>query len=119
MRDFHFVWGFIAIGVNLLVGAWGVWLWRRHRLPVPKPFWPLVYTGHAAIAVQVAIGLVLNERTPAPGIHVFYGFVLLIAAVLSYAIRSEHARSNVLRFSAVALFIGVVGAARTIPTGLG
>lgn len=118
MQTFHTNWAFITVALNGLAGLWGL-LWVRNHLPPPVLFWPFVIAGYAAVAVQIGIGLSLTGGSvPEPArLHVFYGFVLLIAAVLSLAFRSDRPRSNVLRLSAISLFIAVVGGARTIPTG--
>lgn len=119
MRTLHANWAFIAVGVNLIAGLWGI-LWVRNHLPAPNAFWGVLIAGYAAVAIQVGLGLAITGGSvEGAETHAFYGFVLLVAGVLSLAFRSVHARSNVLRFSAISLFIGVVGAARTIPTGFG
>lgn len=117
MRTLHANWAFIAVALNLVAGLWGL-LWVRNHLPAPNAFWGVLIAGYGAIAIQVALGLWITGGTiEGAQLHAFYGFVLLIAAVLSAAFRSERPRSTVLRLSAISMFIGIVGAARTIPTG--
>lgn len=119
MRTLHANWAFIAVALNVIAGLWGL-LWVRNHLPAPNVFWGVLIAGYGAVAIQVVLGLsITGGSIEGAETHAFYGFVLLIAAVLAFAFRSEHARSNVLRLSAISMFIGVVGAARTIPTGFG
>lgn len=108
MRSFHENWAYVVIVSNLFAGLWGLFLVRRRR-PVPKAFWPVIFAGQGALAIQVGIGLALIQTGIEPsGIHLFYGFVVAIAAVLSYAFRGEGARRTLIVFSSVALFIGAV-----------
>lgn len=117
MRTLHANWAFIAVALNLVAGLWGM-LWVRTHLPAPNVFWGVLIAGYGAVAIQVGLGLAITGGSiEGAELHAFYGFVILIAAVLSAAFRTTHPRSNVLRLSAISLFIGIVGAARTIPTG--
>jgi len=108
VRTFHANWAYVVVSVNLLTGLWGL-LFVRRRLPAPAAFWPVVGAGYAALAVQVVLGLALTRTLGnPPGIHMFYGFVVAIAAILVFAFRSEDAKHNVTYFAAVSLFVGAV-----------
>jgi hypothetical protein len=98
----------VVVVLNLVAGGWGVWMALR-RKPAGKGLWPLIYAGQAALALQVVIGVTLSRRITPPGIHMFYGFVLLIAAALSYAFRGDSPRRMLTVCAAVALFVGAVG----------
>lgn len=115
MRTFHANWAYVVVGLNLVVGVWGIG-WVRRSLPTPSAFWPLTYAGQGAIAVQAVLGTVLHQDTPAPTIHVFYGFVVLIAAAVAWAFRSRDEQRNVTIFSAIAIFVAAVSGIRGIPT---
>jgi hypothetical protein len=108
MRTFHSSWAYAVVVLNLVAGLWGL-LFLRNRERTPKAFWWLIAAGQAALLVQVAFGLVLYQRERPPAIHVFYGFVLVVAAILAFAFRGEGARRTLLVFASVALFIGAVG----------
>ena len=108
MRTFHANWAYVVIGGNLLVGLWGLFLVWRSR-GAPKAFWPAIFAGQGALALQVGIGLAMTRTYGNPsGLHLFYGFVVAIAAVLAYAFRGEGARRTMTVFSAVAVFVGAV-----------
>jgi uncharacterized membrane protein YpjA len=114
MRAVHRDWAFVVVALNMLSAAWGLTLYRR-RLAATRGFWTALLTGYAALAAQVVIGVVMYQsRKPANRLHPFYGFVLLIAAVLSLAFRAEAPRRALLILSLVALFVGVVGVRATL-----
>lgn len=106
MRDFHAVWAYVVVVLNLAAALWGL-LWVRRRLPAPQAFWAAIGGGHAALLVQVVVGLILTRTLGRPALHMFYGFVVAFAAILAYALRGDE-RRNVLVFSFVALFVGAV-----------
>jgi uncharacterized membrane protein SirB2 len=106
---FHRSWAFVVIVVNLVSGIWGLVLYRKRASP-GRAWWATLLTGHTVLLVQVIVGVILfSHHRPPNKLHPFYGFVLITAAVLSYAFRSEGARRALLVLSGVALFIGVVG----------
>lgn len=108
MRTFHINWAYVVVVLNLIVGLWGL-LFLRKRERAPRSFWYAIGAGQLALAVQVGLGLALTQQfgNP-PGLHMFYGFVVLIAAILTYAFRGEGARRTILVFSSAAVFIGAV-----------
>lgn len=107
MRTFHHYWPYVVVVTNIAAGIWGLRIARR-RGTAPPAFWRLVIAGQAALAVQVVVGVILFQRVRPPGVHVFYGFMLLIVAALSWAFRGEGPRRALTVSSAVALFVGVV-----------
>ncbi|HVE90730.1 MAG TPA: hypothetical protein VNE62_00300 [Actinomycetota bacterium] len=116
-RAFHGVWAYVVVAVNLAVGLWGLG-WVRKRMPPPRTFWKAVVAGQAVLAVQVVAGVILlNQLGAEPGFHVFYGFVVLIAAALSWAFRGDSPRRAVTVASIVALFVGAVSVRAMLTAG--
>ncbi|HVL81956.1 MAG TPA: hypothetical protein VM840_10235 [Actinomycetota bacterium] len=108
MRAFHGWFAYVVIALNLGVGLWGL-VWVRRRMSAPRSFLALVLAGQSAVAVQVVTGVAyMRQLGQEPGFHSFYGFVILIAAILSWAFRGEDPRRAVTVLSVVALFIGAV-----------
>lgn len=115
MRTLHANWAYLVIALNLVAGLWGL-LFLRKAESIPRTFWYLVAAGQAVLAVQVGLGLALTQTAPRNDQHMFYGFVLLFAAVIAFALRGEGTKRALMVFSSAALFIGVVGI-RTMTTG--
>jgi hypothetical protein len=106
VRDFHAAWAYVVVGLNLIVGLWGL-LFVRRNPPAPRLFWAAVGGGQAALLVQFLVGLLLTRTYGRPGLHLFYGFVITFVAVLAWAFRGDEKR-NIIVFSSVALFVGAV-----------
>lgn len=74
-------------------GVAGVWTLGAHWLaPLRLRLqWWLVVAAQAVVGVQVILGVYLlaGQGIPAPGIHVFYGFITLITVALLYAYRQS------------------------------
>src|SRR5207249_1589655 len=114
MLAFHRVWALAVVGVNVIAGLWGLNTVRRKR-DAGRALWSSIVAGQVALAVQVTVGVLLSRRVKPPGLHVFYGFMLLFVAVLSWMFRGETSRRALAVASGVALFVGVV-AIRTMVT---
>jgi hypothetical protein len=108
MRTFHGLFAYLVIALNLGAGLWGL-LFVRKRPVVPRSFLATIVAGQVAVAVQAVTGVIfLRQLDEQPGFHAFYGFVVLIAAVLSWAFRKDTPSRTVMTFSIVAVFIGAV-----------
>lgn len=118
MRAFHRDFFPIVTALNLIAGVWGLVLLRRGRR-ITRNFFVAVLAGQAALAIQVVVGVVMFQTVkPANSMHAFYGFVLLIAAVLSHAFRGEKPRRALWVYTLIELFIGIVSV-RGAMTGFG
>jgi hypothetical protein len=91
MKDVHIAVGSIAIAVNVVACLWGAWCWWRVRSA--RWFWPLLRAGQGAVVVQVALGgvLVLLGYKP-PGLHVLYGVLPLLVALIAEQLRISSAQ---------------------------
>lgn len=86
MKDVHIVVGSIAIALNAVVFLYGAWCWRH--VDPNRWFWRLLRAGQAVVVLQVALGgvLVLTGYKP-PGLHVLYGVLPLLIAVIAEQLR--------------------------------
>jgi drug/metabolite transporter (DMT)-like permease len=107
MLAFHRNWAFVVSASNIAAGLWGIVLVRKKAKP-PPAFWVVLIGGQLALALQVTIGVVMSKKVQPPGAHVFYGFMLVFTAALSWAFRGETLRRTVGVASGVALFVGIV-----------
>lgn len=115
MRTFHEYWAYVVIAANLVVGVWGIVLWRRKR-PATRTFWIGIGIAWASIYVQGFVGLLMFERAVSrpPFKHHFYGFLFAIMTIIAFAMRGEDARRRLFIFSAITLFIGIVAVRATL-----
>lgn len=119
MKTIHANWAYVVIASNLIVGGWGVYLWRKQK-PVPKQWWYALAGAWATIYVQGILGLILYNRTnPKPSLkHTFYGFLFVVVTIAIFPLRSEEKpRTRLAAFAFATLFIGIVAIrARFAPT---
>jgi hypothetical protein len=79
--------GIAVLAGNGAAGVAGALLWLRNRLS--NWFWYLLRLAQAAVAVEVAIGLILlarGETTP-DGLHIAYGVAPLVISLVSEGMR--------------------------------
>jgi len=91
VKDVHMVVGIAAITINALVTLLGAWLWRRAGSS--QWFWWGLRAGQIIVVVQVALGgiLVAMGRKP-PGLHVLYGVLPLLVALIAEQLRAASAQ---------------------------
>ncbi len=107
MRTFHANFAYVLAAANLIVGIWGVVLYRRKR-PAMRPYWIALGAAWASIFVQGALGLAMFERYQPPFKHHFYGFLFAIITLAVFPLRGEGQRRTLLVFGVATLFIGIV-----------
>lgn len=113
MRTLHTYFAYVVVAANLLVGAWGVVLWRRRRLEV-RAFWIALGAAWATIYVQGLMGLLLFERYRPPFRHHFYGFLFAIITLVVFPLRGEQQRRRLGAFAFATIFIGIVAVRATL-----
>jgi hypothetical protein len=91
MKDVHVVVGVLAITLNTHAAAFGGWRWWRGQASVW--FWRLLRVAQGSVIVQVALGgvLVLIGHKP-HGLHVLYGVLPLLVALLGEQLRVSAAQ---------------------------
>jgi hypothetical protein len=102
------------VALNLGVGGWGLYLWRRDAAP-PRAFWYAIGAAWGAVYLQGIFGLAVYRKTVAFK-HTFYGFLFVIVTMMVFPVRTEKARTRLLIFASAAVFIGIV-AVRAIVSG--
>jgi hypothetical protein len=91
MKQVHIVVGVLAIATNGVAALWGAWCWIRVR--TSTWFWRILRAGQGLVVLQVALGgvLVLLGHKP-PGLHVLYGVLPLLVALLAEQLRAVSAQ---------------------------
>jgi heme A synthase len=91
VKDVHLSVGVLAIALNGAVAALGGWEWWRARSD--RQFWWLVRAGQLVVVVQAALGGILVALGYKPSsLHVLYGVLPLLVAVLAEALRAVSAQ---------------------------
>jgi len=112
MQTLHNYWAYVVVVANLVVGLWGLVLWRRKQT-AHRPFWIGLAAAWASIIVQGFLGLLMFEQRQPPFSHHFYGFLFVVIMLVVLPVRSEQPRTRLLVFSVATLFIGIVAVRAT------
>ncbi|MDX6563110.1 MAG: hypothetical protein QOD65_2924 [Gaiellales bacterium] len=115
----HMAVGGLFIAINVVVGIWGLWTWRRSR-PVTAVLSQLLALSHTLALLQGAFGLYLlagGYRAPIQ-LHYVYGLLPSAAVLFGYSARTPDGRRNLLQFSIIAFVIAGLGT-RAFMTGRG
>jgi hypothetical protein len=91
VKDVHLFVGVVAIALNAIAAVYGGWCWwRKQQSPW---FWRVLRTAQLVVVVQVLLGgvLVLIGHKPR-GLHVLYGVLPLLVAILAEQLRAATAQ---------------------------
>jgi hypothetical protein len=92
VKEVHIVVGTLAIALNALAGVWGAWRWWRFE-PESRAFWRLLRGGQAMVVIEAALGGILElEHHKSPSLHVLYGLLPLLVAVIAEQLRLASAQ---------------------------
>lgn len=92
MKEAHVALGALAIPLNALVGAYGAWRWWRVK-PQSRAFWWLLRSGQGVVVVEAVLGGVLElTHHKAPGLHLLYGVLPLLVALIAEQLRIASAQ---------------------------
>jgi CHASE2 domain-containing sensor protein len=110
LRDFHATWAYVAIAANGLVGAAALVAWKRPRLR-GKWLWIATIAAESALLVQVVCGVILqtSKQYVAPGVHMFYGFLVFITIGLAYQYRFQMRGRREMLYGLTGLFLMGLG----------
>jgi hypothetical protein len=116
MRAIHANFSYIVCAANLIVGVWGLVLFKRKRAAT-RPFWISLGGAWASIWIQGLLGLAIYDRpVKAEFKHQFYGYLFAIMTLAVFPLKGDDPRRNLIVFSIATLFIGIV-AVRAIISG--
>jgi hypothetical protein len=108
--DLHDLWSWVVVIGN---GTAGAWCLGAHWVPAlrVKALWVAVVIVQVTIFVQVALGvyMVAVQDIPAPGMHMFYGFISLVTVGILYAYRSQLRAQAFLLYGFGGLFLMGLG----------
>lgn len=106
MRSIHQLLAWVVVGVDGLVGVWGLVLAARRRHP-PRPFRVGVGVAVVATLAEVAIGVYLVAVVGAGGgdQHVFYGIVVAFTLAFAYLYRAQLARRPAVSYGLLMMFV--------------
>jgi hypothetical protein len=92
VKEVHIAVGTAAIALNGIAALYGAWRWWRVQ-PQSVWFWRVLRAGQAVVVIQAALGgvLELTDRK-APGLHVLYGLLPLLVAVIAEQLRIASAQ---------------------------
>ena len=91
MKDVHLVVGVAAITLNALAALFGGWCWWRAQ--PSRWFWRVLRAGQIMVIVEVILGGVLRlTGHKTPGLHVLYGVLPLLVAILAEQLRAATAQ---------------------------
>lgn len=119
MVEAHKAVGGLLIALNLVVGGWGLWAWRRRSVASPL-LAQLIALSHTIVLLEGAFGLYLlaGGYRAQQQLHYVYGVIPAIAVLFGYSARTSDAQRNLLQFSVIALAISLL-AVRAFMTGSG
>lgn len=108
--DLHVGWSWVVVIGNGIAGLWCLGAHRWSVLRVPALWW-LVIAAQVAVFVQAASGVyvVAVDGITAPGLHMIYGFVSIVAVAVLYAYRSQLRALSYLLYGFGGLFLMGLG----------
>ena len=103
----HAGFSWVVVLANGVAGAWALAAHRWHQLRTRALWW---FTAAAEIAVFVQAGLGVGlvagqERQATDDLHMFYGFLAIIAVGIVYSYGQQMARHRFLLYGGGGLFI--------------
>jgi len=91
VKDVHLVVGVLAIALNGLAALLGGWCWWRAQ--PSRWFWRALRAGQIMVIVEVVLGGVLRlTGHKTSGLHVLYGVLPLLVAILAEQLRAATAQ---------------------------
>ena len=91
MKDVHIAVGVLAIALNAVAALLGGWCWWRAR--PTQWFWRVLRAGQIMVVVEVILGGVLRlTGHKTSGLHVLYGLLPLLVAILAEQLRAATAQ---------------------------
>ena len=112
LRDFHVVFGYVAIVANGAAGMGALLVWQVRRLR-GRWIWVLTIAAEAMMMLEVIVGVILfasdDSRADRLRIHMFYGFLTFVTVGLAYQYRDSLRGRVEMFYGLVGLFIMGLG----------
>jgi hypothetical protein len=112
LRDFHVVFGYVAIVANGVAGVGALVAWQVGRLR-GRWIWVLTIAAEAMMMVEVIVGVILYASDDYGAdrlrIHMFYGFLTFVTVGLAYQYRDSLRGRVEMFYGLVGLFIMGLG----------
>jgi hypothetical protein len=91
VKDVHIAVGVLAIALNAIAALFGGWCWWRGQ--PSRWFWRVLRAGQVTVIVEVVLGGVLRlTGHKTPDLHVLYGVLPLLVAILAEQLRAATAQ---------------------------
>lgn len=110
LRDLHVAWAWIVIVGNGAAGLWA--LTAQWRPPLrARALWWFTAAAEISIFVQVGLGvwLVAGQDRQVDDLHMFYGFIAIVAVGIIYSYRQQLAGRRYLLYGFGGLFLMGLG----------
>ena len=110
LRDFHEVFGYVAIVANGFAGVAALLAYWAGRLR-GRWVWVVTIVAEAMMMIEVVIGVILvsGDRYVAARFHMFYGFLTFLTVGLAYQYRDALRGRTEMLYGLVGLFIMGLG----------
>jgi hypothetical protein len=110
LRDFHDLFGYVAIVANGVAGVVALVAWWARRLR-GRWVWVVTIVAEAMMMLEVVIGVILvsGDRYEAARFHMFYGFLTFLTVGLAYQYRDVMRGRTEMLYGLVGLFIMGLG----------
>lgn len=109
LRDFHDVWGYVAIIANAIAGVIALMAWRARRLR-GRWVWIVTIAAECMMLLEVLTGGILSANDyEVDDFHVFYGVLAFLTVGIAYQYRSSMRGRTELLYGLVGLFIMGLG----------
>ena len=119
VTQLHLWLGMLVIGINLVAGVWGLFVWRQ-RLPANRSFAQVLAASQTVIIGQAVLGLLLLSQNlrAAEQLHYVYGLLPAGMVIFAYSARRDNHLRNILIFSIAALLAAALSTRALTVSGI-
>jgi len=119
VTQLHLWLGMLVIGINLVAGVWGLFVWRQ-RLPANRSFAQVLAASQTVIVGNAVLGLLLLSQNlrAAEQLHYVYGLLPAGMVIFAYSARRDNHLRNILIFSIAALLAAALSTRALTVSGI-
>ncbi len=119
VTQLHLWLGMLVIGINLVAGVWGLFVWRQ-RLPANRSFAQVLAASQTVIVGNAVLGLLLLSQNlrAAEQLHYVYGLLPAGMVIFAYSARRDNHLRNILIFSIAALLAAALATRSLTVSGI-